>query len=116
MNNSKTAKTMLIGLWVLIAAWLLYAWVERNEARKRLEIKTASVELQITMLEQEMRAAQASGMTAARYRKEQTLQTEIAGCYQSIGQKRRADLHRSFADDASVMAHKMDDIDNKYRR
>lgn len=116
MNNSKTAKTMLIGLWVLIAAWLLYAWVERNEARKRLEIKTASVELQITMLEQEMRATQASGMTAARYRKEQTLHGEIAELYRSIGRDGMADYHRDVADDDRVMSRKLGEIDNKYRR
>lgn len=108
-------KKILIVLWVLIAARLIYGWVERNESRRRLEIRTAAAETRIQMLEQEQRAACNEGMTAARYLKEQTLHNEIAGIYDSIGRESTATLHRRFANDARIMAHKMDEIDHKYR-
>lgn len=115
MKNPKTLGVLIV-LWVLIGAWLIYRWVERNESRRRLEIKTAVAEMRIQMLEQELRAACDGGMTAERYSKEQTLHTDMAHIYDSIGWESSANLHRKFSNDARVMAHKMDEIDSKYRR
>lgn len=107
-------KTILIILWVLIAARLIYGWVERNESRRRLEIRTAAAETRIQMLEQELRAAQDEGMTAARYDKEQSLHQDMARIYDSLGQEYSANLQRTLADGARVMSDKMREIAAKY--
>lgn len=115
-TKNKNAIVALIVLWAIISVWMLYSWVERNEARRNLATKKAAVEIQIQMIDQEMRAIRnEGGSTGKRYRREQTLHEALVRLYESIDNERMADLHRTFANDSRVSAHKMDEIESRHR-